>query len=186
MNICMGFPGRASGKKPTYQCRLDIKDMGSVPGLGRSPGGEHGNPLQPRESHGRRSWGSCKSMGVAHSWTWLKWLNTHTDTCMCVAESLHQARETTTTLLIGCTPVTGGKGPGHNFWKNDIAQGHDTNRLKSNESKMADKSTLSRPWPSISKLSDTTRGTMTVPKHCQKTKEWAVAQSLETSTPSQN
>ena len=24
----------------------DIKDMGSVPGLGRSPGGEHGNPLQ--------------------------------------------------------------------------------------------------------------------------------------------
>ena len=24
----------------------DIKDMGSVPGLGRSPGGGHGNPLQ--------------------------------------------------------------------------------------------------------------------------------------------
>ena len=24
----------------------DIKDAGSIPGLGRSPGGEHGNPLQ--------------------------------------------------------------------------------------------------------------------------------------------
>ena len=24
----------------------DIRDMGSIPGLGRSPGGEYGNPLQ--------------------------------------------------------------------------------------------------------------------------------------------
>ena len=24
----------------------DIRDVGSIPGLGRSPGGEHGNPLQ--------------------------------------------------------------------------------------------------------------------------------------------
>ena len=24
----------------------DIRDMGSIPGLGRPPGGEHGNPLQ--------------------------------------------------------------------------------------------------------------------------------------------
>ena len=24
----------------------DIRDMGSIPGLGRSPGGRHGNPLQ--------------------------------------------------------------------------------------------------------------------------------------------
>jgi len=24
----------------------DIKDLGSIPGLGRSPGGGHGNPLQ--------------------------------------------------------------------------------------------------------------------------------------------
>ena len=23
----------------------DLKDIGSIPGLGRSPGGEHGNPL---------------------------------------------------------------------------------------------------------------------------------------------
>ena len=24
----------------------DIRDMGSIPGLGRSPGGEYGNPLR--------------------------------------------------------------------------------------------------------------------------------------------
>ena len=36
----------------------DIRDMGPIPGSGRSPGGEHGNPLQislPGESHGQRS-----------------------------------------------------------------------------------------------------------------------------------
>ena len=45
----------------------DIRDAGSIPGSGRSPGGGHGNPLVflPGESHGQRSlvgyrpWG-CK------------------------------------------------------------------------------------------------------------------------------
>ena len=34
----------------------DIRDMGSIPGLGRSPGGGHGNPFQYsclEESHGQ-------------------------------------------------------------------------------------------------------------------------------------
>ena len=34
----------ALGKEPTNAG--DIRDVGSVPGLGRSPGGGHGNPLQ--------------------------------------------------------------------------------------------------------------------------------------------
>ena len=34
----MGFPGGASGK--------DIRSAGSVPGLGKSPGGGRGNSLQ--------------------------------------------------------------------------------------------------------------------------------------------
>ena len=42
----LGFPGGASGKAPTCQCRLDIREAGSIPGSGRSPGGGHGNPLQ--------------------------------------------------------------------------------------------------------------------------------------------
>ena len=42
----LGFPGGSSGKEPVCQCRLDIRDMGSIPGSGRSPGGGHENPLQ--------------------------------------------------------------------------------------------------------------------------------------------
>ena len=41
----VGFPGGASGKEPACQCRR-LKDAGLIPGLGRSPGGGHGNSLQ--------------------------------------------------------------------------------------------------------------------------------------------
>ena len=37
----MGFPGGADGREST----CNAGDLGSIPGLGRSPGGEHGNPL---------------------------------------------------------------------------------------------------------------------------------------------
>ena len=40
-----GFPGGASGKDPAANAR-DMRDVSSIPGLGRSPGGQHGNPLQ--------------------------------------------------------------------------------------------------------------------------------------------
>ena len=40
-----GFPGDASGKEPDCQRRRH-KDVGSIPGSGRSPGGGHGNLLQ--------------------------------------------------------------------------------------------------------------------------------------------
>ena len=36
-----GFPGGASDKEPAE----DIRDLHSIPGLGRSPGGGHGNPF---------------------------------------------------------------------------------------------------------------------------------------------
>ena len=38
----LGFPGGSAGKK--FTCNAGY--LGSEPGLGRSPGGEHGNPLQ--------------------------------------------------------------------------------------------------------------------------------------------
>ena len=41
----LGFPGGNSGKEPACQ-PVDTGDTGSIPGSGRSPGGEHGNPLQ--------------------------------------------------------------------------------------------------------------------------------------------
>ena len=38
------FPGGTSNKEPACQSR-DIRDMGSIPGSGRSPGEVHGNSL---------------------------------------------------------------------------------------------------------------------------------------------
>ena len=59
-----GFPGGSDGKE--FTC--NVGDLGSITGLGRSPGGGHGNPLQfscLENPHGQKSlvgyspWG-CK------------------------------------------------------------------------------------------------------------------------------
>ena len=48
----MGFPGGTSSKKNKQTNKKntanaeDVRDAGSIPGLGRFPGEEHGNPLQ--------------------------------------------------------------------------------------------------------------------------------------------
>ena len=50
----VGFPGGSDGKESA----CIAKDLGSIPGSGRSPGEGNGNPLQlflPGESHGQRS-----------------------------------------------------------------------------------------------------------------------------------
>ena len=52
----------------------DIRDMGSIPGLGRSPKGGHGNPLQYsylKNSTDRGPWWAIVHR-VAQSWTQLK------------------------------------------------------------------------------------------------------------------
>ena len=49
-----GFPGRSAGKESA----CNVGDLGSIPGLGRYPGGGHGNPLQYsclENPHGQRS-----------------------------------------------------------------------------------------------------------------------------------
>ena len=60
------FPGGSDGKASAY----NAGDLGSIPGLGRSPGEGKGNPLSvslPRKFHGQRSlagynpWGHKKS-----------------------------------------------------------------------------------------------------------------------------
>ena len=40
--VCVGFPGGLNGKESA----CNAGDLGSIPGLGRSLGGGHGNPLQ--------------------------------------------------------------------------------------------------------------------------------------------
>ena len=44
----------------------DLRDEGSIPGLGKSPGGGHGNPLQYsglENPHGQRSLAGLQCMG---------------------------------------------------------------------------------------------------------------------------
>ena len=52
--VFLGFPGGSDGKEST----CNEGDLGSIPGLGRSPGGEHGNPPQRsclENPHGQRT-----------------------------------------------------------------------------------------------------------------------------------
>ena len=50
----MGFPGDAMLKN-LHANVGDARDVGSIPGLGRSPGRGNGNPLQSGKVHGQRS-----------------------------------------------------------------------------------------------------------------------------------
>ena len=62
----MGFPGGSDGKEPT----CSAGDLGSIPGLGRSSGGGHGNPLQYsclENPHGQRSLEGYSPQGVKES-----------------------------------------------------------------------------------------------------------------------
>ena len=61
----------------------DVRDAGLIPGLGRFPGGGHGNPLQYsclENSMDRGAWRSTVH-GVTKSQTRL---HTHTHVCVCV------------------------------------------------------------------------------------------------------
>ena len=64
-----GFPNGSDGKEST----CNVGDLGSIPGLGRSPGGGHGNPLQNsclENPHGQES-GRLQSVGLqkaGHNW----------------------------------------------------------------------------------------------------------------------
>ena len=52
--VFLDFPGGSNGKESAG----NMGDLGSIPGLGRSPGGGYGNPLQysyMQNHHGQRS-----------------------------------------------------------------------------------------------------------------------------------
>ena len=60
------FPGGSDSKESACNAR----DLGSIPGLGRSPGGGHGNPLQDsclENSHRQRSLASYSPQRVGHN-----------------------------------------------------------------------------------------------------------------------
>ena len=60
-----GFPCGSAGKESAY----NVGDLGSIPGLGRFPGGENGNfpVLLPGESQGRGSLVGCRLWGRTES-----------------------------------------------------------------------------------------------------------------------
>ena len=61
-----GFPGGSDGKESA----CSVGDLGLIPGLERSPGGRHGNPLQYsclENSHGERSLPSYSLWGLKES-----------------------------------------------------------------------------------------------------------------------
>ena len=60
----MGFPGGSAGKESACNAR----DMGSIPGLGRSPGERNGYPLQ---YSGLENSMDYVVHGVEESWTQL-------------------------------------------------------------------------------------------------------------------
>ena len=69
----MGFPGGSEVKASAY----NTGDLGSIPGLGRSPGEGNGNPFQYsclENPMDRGAWWATVH-GVAKSWTQLKLLH---------------------------------------------------------------------------------------------------------------
>ena len=63
MKVVMGFPGGSDGKEST----CNVGDLGSIPGLGRSPGGGHGNPTPaflPGESPWTKEPDALQPMGL--------------------------------------------------------------------------------------------------------------------------
>ena len=65
VNLCfLGFPGGSAGKESP----CNVGDLGSIPGLGRSPGEGNGYPLQYSCLENSMD---CILHGVAKSWTQL-------------------------------------------------------------------------------------------------------------------
>ena len=66
MYVCVGFPGGSVSKESVYNAR----DLSLIPGLERSPGGGHGNPLQYSCLQNPMDRGAWQAMihGVTKSW----------------------------------------------------------------------------------------------------------------------
>ena len=89
----LGFPGGSDGKEPA----CNAGDLGLISGLGRSPEGQHDNPLQDsclKNLHGQRRLAGYSPWGRKESDTTER---LGTSTC---AEPLHCTPETITALFV--------------------------------------------------------------------------------------
>ena len=92
INKTRDFPGGSVVKNLSASAE-DARDMGSVPGLGRSPGGGSGNPVQYfclENSMDRGAWQS-KVPEVTKSWTQLS-THTHTNKMTVSDNAIQQLR----------------------------------------------------------------------------------------------
>ena len=74
--------------KNSFDKAGDTRDLGSIPGLGKFPGGGHGNPLQCSglgNPLSRETWWTTVH-GVSKNWTLLKQLSMHARTYMNVCK----------------------------------------------------------------------------------------------------
>ena len=65
-----GFPGGASGKEPTCQCRRRVRDTGPIPGSGKVPwrrAWQTFSVFLPEKFHGQRSWAGYSPWGHKES-----------------------------------------------------------------------------------------------------------------------
>ena len=76
--ILLGFPYGTRGKEPICQCSR-LRDVGSIPGSGRSPAGKHGCPLHYPCLENLMDRGAWRAIvhEVTKSWTLLKQLSMH-------------------------------------------------------------------------------------------------------------
>ena len=64
--LFLGFPGGSDGKESAY----NVGDLGLIAGVGKSPGGGHGNPVQYswlENPHGQGSLGGYSPQGCTES-----------------------------------------------------------------------------------------------------------------------
>ena len=67
-----GFPSSSNGKNPPANAE-DIRDVGSIPRLGRSPGDGHGNLLQDSCLENPMDIGAWRAtVHRVAEWEWLK------------------------------------------------------------------------------------------------------------------
>ena len=62
MDVALSGMKISQSDSDDIECSCNVGDLGLIPGLGRSPGGRHGNPLQYswlENPHGQRSLEGC-------------------------------------------------------------------------------------------------------------------------------
>ena len=82
LSLCQGATQVALVVRNLPANAEDVRDLGSIPGPGRFPGGGHGKPLQYsclENPMDRGTWQATVHR-VTKSQTWVKQLNTHTQT----------------------------------------------------------------------------------------------------------